>query len=189
MAYDLKPHTISRMSKSEINKEYTRLRAIANKRIERLQQAGMDVGYRKFATIQQINESSKWDVESQLAEVSRFLRRRTTVKEERRFLENFREMMSDKGYGVLVQSYSDSYKLMRFMEDMRELYSDEVFDSGDALDVLKEAQRLKIPLEKVKENFEDFVTHLNELEKVKPSKNGNEFSQRRIDNLIKKWSE
>lgn len=193
MAYDLNPYKISKMSLSEINKEYTRLRAIANKRIARLEQAGMRAWGREsgipFATIQQIKESSKWDVASQLAEVSRFLRKRSTVTTERRYLESFSDIMKSKGYGSLVATYSDAYALMDFMEEMREQYSDKVFDSGDALDVLKEAERLKIPLDKVKANFEEFMAHVDELEKVNPSKNGTEFSQRRINNLIKKWSD
>lgn len=193
MAYDLNPYKISKMNTSDIHKEYTRLRAIANKRIARLEKAGLRAWGREsgipFATIRQIRESSKWDVASQLAEVSRFLRKRSTVTTERRYLESFSEIMKEKGYGSLVATPSDAYQLMDFMEEMREQYSDKVFDSGDALDVLKEAQRLKIPLDKVKKNFETFLENLDELEKVKPSKNGREFSQRRINTLIKKWSD
>lgn len=183
------PSQISKMSAREINKEYSRLRSIANKRIERLQSQGLGRKESKFPTIQQINESSKWSVASQLADVTKFLSsERTTVRGEKKFLAAFREMMESKGYADMVDSPEDVYNMIDFMEMMRERYSDKVFDSGDALDVLQEAQRLNIPKEKIIEHFDVFATHLNELEQVKPSKHGEEFSQRRINNLIKKWS-
>lgn len=182
------PRIMSKMSQSEIHKEYRRLRAIANKRIARLEAAGLNRDNRKYATIQQIRESSKWNVESQLADVSKFLSTdRTTVRGTKKFLNDFQNIMTDKGYGDLVSSVEDIYNMIDFMEMMRERYSDKVFDSGDALDVLQEAQRLNIPKEKILENYELFATNLDKMENLKPSKNGAVFSQRRINNLIKKW--
>lgn len=183
------PRIMSKMSRSDIHKEYSRLRSIANKRIARLEAAGLNRDNRKFATIQQIKESSKWNVESQLADVSKFLASdRTTVSGTRKFLNNFQNIMTDKGYGDLVSSVEDIYNMIDFMEMMRERYSDKVFDSGDALDVLQEAQRLNIPKEKIIENYELFATNLEKMESLKPSKKGAVFSQRRINNLIKKWN-
>lgn len=188
MAKLFSPSMIAKMSQSEINKEYSRLRSIANKRIQRLSAQGLGRSTSKFATIQQINESSKWNVASQLAEVSKFLSsERTTVRGEKKFIADFQETMIDKGYGDLVESVEDIYNMIDFMEMMRERYSDKVFDSGDALDVLQETQRLNIPKDKVVKYFDEFATHLSDLENVKPSKGGVEFSQRRINNLIKKW--
>lgn len=185
------PWQISKMSDAEINKAYSNLRSIANKRLQRMQEQNIGMtartGYR-FPTIQQVNESSKSTVASQLADVSQFLRsERTTVTGEKRFLADFVESMQSKGYGDLVQNIDDIYKTIEFMEDLREEYSSKIFDSGDTLDVLQQAQRLNIPPEKVKQNFDFFKSHLTELEKIKPSKGGREFSQRRINNLIKKW--
>lgn len=183
------PASISKMKPSDINKEYSRLRSIANKRIARLGAQGLNRDNVKFATIQQIKDSSKWDVGSQLAEVSRFLRSdRTTVSGTKKYLKDFQEQMQERGYGDLVDSVDKTWKMIDYMEALRERHSDKIFDSGDALDVLQEGERLKIPIDKLIEHYEDFATNLDQMEKLQPSRNGREFSQRRINNLISKWS-
>lgn len=183
------PSKISKMTPSEINKAYSRLRSIANKRIGRLEAQGLNRGNGPFATIQQIKDSSKWDIGSQLAEVSRFLRSdRTTVSGTKRYMREFQEQMQVRGYGDLVSTPQGILNMIDYMEALRERHSDKIFDSGDALDVLQEGQRLKIPTEKMVEHYDEFATNLSKLEKIQPSKNGREFSQRRINNLIKKWS-
>ena len=182
------PSQISRMTDAQIRKEYSNLRKIANKRIQRLTAQNLGRSSATFPIIAKVMESTKSTVASMLADVSRFLRSdRTTVRGEKRFISDFREQMESKGYGDLVQTTQDVYNMIDFMETMREQYSDKIFDSGDALDVMKEAQRLKIPNDKVIKYFDEFASHLSDLEKVKPSRNGSEFSQRRIRNLIKKW--
>lgn len=184
------PMQIQKMSMSEIHKEYSRLRLIANKRIGRLQAQGLGMQENKFPTIKSIKESKRMNISSQLADVSKFLRsERTTVTGEKKFLNDFASQMADNGYGDLVTNVTDIYNLIAFMEQMREQYSDKVFDSGDALDVLQQAQRLNIPYDKVAKYFDKFANNLDKLEQVMPSRSGAEFSQRRINNLIKKWSD
>lgn len=183
------PVQIQKMSMSEIRKEYSRLRSIANKRISRLQAQGLGRQETKFPTIKSIFESKRMNISSKLADVSKFLRsERTTVTGEKRFLNDFATQMTENGYGNLVANATDIYNLIDFMEQMRERYSDKVFDSGDALDALQQAQRLNIPYDKVAKYFDDFANNLDKLEQVKPSRAGREFSQRRINTLIKKWS-
>ena len=183
------PYQIEKMSMTELHKEYSRLRSIANKRIMRLQSQGLEHRESKFPTIKTIKQSKRMSIASELADVSAFLRSdRTTVTGAKKFLNDYAATMSDMGYGDLVKSVDDIYKLIDFMEAAREKYTDAVFDSGDALDVLQQAQRLNIPYDKVLKHFDEFAINLDKLEQVKPSRAGAEFSQRRINNLIKKWS-
>ena len=185
----IRPSDISKMSESQVRKLYSEYRSIANKRINRLTEQGLNRGKSKFATIKEIAASDRKSYQSALADVVTFLRSdRTTVTGQKKFLSDFREMMESKGYGDLVKTNADIYSVIDFMESMREQYSDKIFDSGDALDVLKESQRLRIPKEKVIKYFDEFAINLSELEKVKPSRNGKEFSQRRIRTLINKWT-
>lgn len=186
------PYQISNMSDSAIRKAYSQLRSVANKRLARLEKQGLGMtartGY-KFPTIKNIEESSKATIASELADVSKFLRDpRTTVTGEKEFLRNFKEMMTEKGYQDLVETPGEIYKTLEFMEEIRETNNDKVLPSGDALDALQQAERLKIPIEKVKENIEIFVQHLDELEDVKPTKGGRKFSSQRLNALIRKWT-
>lgn len=186
------PYQIEKMSDAAINKAYSQLRSIANKRLQRMQ--AQDIGKRaregfRFPTIKEVQESSKWSMESQLADVSRFLRsERTTVSGEKKFLNEFVEQMQEKGYGDLVKSYDDIYNTIEFMDQMREQYSDKVFDSGDALDAYQHAQALGIPKEKIKDNIELFISHVDEFTNIQPNRNGKPIGQKRLNNLIKKWT-
>lgn len=183
------PSSISKMSDKAIRKAYSELRSVANKRIQRMDNAGLGRGSnQKFPTIQQIKDSSKWSIESSLADVSRFLRSdRTTVSGEKKFLKEFKQNMVDKGYGDLVESTEDVYNMVDFMEYMREQYGDKLFDSGDALDVLQETQRLKIPIEKVKENYEAFASNIDEMEAMPTPKTSTTMKIAKVVKLIAKF--
>ena len=185
------PFQLSKMSESAIRKAYSELRSVANKRLGRLEKQGLGktarTGY-KFPTIKEIEGSSRSTVASELADVSKFLRNpRTTVTGEKQFLADFREMMTEKGYGDLVSDVDQIYKTIEFMEEIRETNSDKVLPSGDALDALQQAERLKIPMDKFKENIDMFVQHLDELEDIQPTKGGRKFSSQRLNALIRKW--
>lgn len=185
------PYQISNMSESAIRKAYSELRSIANKRLGRLEKQGLGMtartGY-KFPTIKSIEESSKATIASELADVSKFLRDpRTTVTGEKEFLKNFKEMMTDKGYGDLASTPEQIYTTLRFLDDVRERHENDLIPSGDALDALQQGQRLKIPYEKLLENIDLFVQRLDDLENVQPTKGGRTFSSRRLNALIKKW--
>ena len=186
------PYQISNMSESAIRKAYSELRSVANKRLGRLEKQGLGMtartGY-KFPTIRNIEESSKATIASELADVSKFLRDpRTTVTGEKQFLNNFREMMTEKGYADLVDTPDDIYKTLEFMEEIRDTNNNRLLPSGDVLDVLQQAERLKIPTGKLKDNIDIFVQHLEELENIKPTKGGRTFSSQRLNALIRKWT-
>lgn len=191
MAKLYSPYQLSKMSDAAIRKAYSELRSVANKRLGRLEAQGLNMtartGYR-FPTIKSIEESSRSTVASELADVSKFLRdERTTVRGEKKFLNDFQEMMTDKGYADLVETPDEIYKTIEFLEDLREAHKDKILPSGDALDALQEAERLNISKDKLLDNIDFFVSHLDELKNVKPSKGGAEFSSRRLNNLIRKW--
>lgn len=184
----LKQSQIRTASDALIRKMYSEFRSVANKRIQRVNKAGLRGGS-TFPTIQQINDTCKMSIRSALADVQKFLRsERTTLTGHKKFMNEFRETMIEKGYSDLVSTNEDIYQMIDYMDYLREQYSDKLFDSGDALDVLQQGQRLNIPPEKLKENFDLFASNLDKMEKLRRSPRGKAFSQARIDKLIKKWS-
>lgn len=185
------PYKMKRMSEKEIRKEYSRLRSIANKRLERLdiQNLGLKAmsGFR-YPTIANIEKAGIFDVRSALADVSSWLNDyRSSVTGEKQFLNDFREMFIEKGYGSLVVTPEQIYNTIRFLEEIRGEYNNKLLPSGDALDALQQAERLKIPTDKLIENIDMFVQHLDELEDIKPTKGGRTFSSQRLNALIRKW--
>lgn len=187
------PYQISNMSESAIRKAYSELRSVANKRINRLNKSGLTYPQQKFPTLKELevgkpNRTLGSSISGALADVSVFLRsERTTVSGLKQFYKDFTEMMTEKGYGSLVKDVGSIRNTLLFLETIREENSDKILPSGDALDVLQETERLKIPIDKVVDNIDFFVAHLDDLENVQPTKGGRTFSSRRLNALIKKW--
>ena len=197
--YDIyTPYKMESMTEAQIRAEYSKLRSVANKRLQRLDSAGIGMralsGYR-FPTIAQIESSSKATVASELANVSRWLGDyRSTLTGERQFISEFQEMMRSKDYGSLVETPEDVYKVISLLDDLREKYKNDLlrYRSGltdkDIFDALQQAQRLKMPIEALKENIELFVANMDALEKVQPTKGGRTFGSNRINSLVRKWT-
>ena len=200
--YDIyTPYKMESMTEAQIRAEYSKLRSVANKRLQRLDSAGIGMraltGYR-FPTIAQIESSSKDTVASELANVSRWLGDyRSTLTGERQFLEEFRSMMRSKNdgmYASLVETVQGTYELIGLLDDLREKYKNDLlrYRSGltdkDIYDALQQAQRLNMPVEALKQNIELFVANMDALEKVQPTKGGRTFSSSRVNSLVRKWT-
>lgn len=200
--YDIyTPYKMESMSEAQIRAEYSKLRSVANKRLQRLDSAGIGMralsGYR-FPTIAQIESSSKDTVASELANVSRWLGDyRSTLTGERQFLEEFRSMMRSKNdgmYASLVETVQGTYDLIGLLDDLRERYKNDLlqYRSGltdkDIYDALQQARRLNMPIDALKQNIELFVANMDALEKVQPTKGGRTFSSSRVNALVRKWT-
>lgn len=197
--YDIyTPYKMESMTEAQIRAEYSKLRSVANKRLQRLDSAGIGMralsGYR-FPTIAQIESSSKSTVASELANVSRWLGDyRSTITGERQFISEFKEMMHDKGYGSLVETPEDVYKVVGLLDDLRDKYKNDLLryrfglTDKDIFDALQQAQRLNMPIEALEKNIELFVANMDALEKVQPTKGGRTFSSSRINSLVRKWT-
>ena len=200
--YDIyTPYKMESMTEAQIRAEYSKLRSVANKRLQRLDSAGIGMralsGYR-FPTIAQIESSSKDTVASELANVSRWLGDyRSTLTGERQFLEEFRSMMRSKNdgmYASLVETVQGTYYLIGLLDDLRERYKNDLlrYRSGltdkDIYDALQQAQRLNMPIDALKQNIELFVANMDALEKVQPTKGGMTFSSSRVNALVRKWT-
>lgn len=195
------PIKMESMTESQIRSEYSKLRSVANKRLQRLEAAGIGMrameGY-KFPTIAQIQSSSKSTVASELANVSRWLGDyRSTITGERQFLEEFRSMMRSKNdgmYASLVDTVQGTYELIGLLDDLRERYKNDLLryrfglTDKDIFDALQQAQRLNMPVEALKQNIELFVANMDALEKVQPTKGGRTFSSSRVNALVRKWT-
>lgn len=195
------PYKMESMTEAQIRSEYSKLRSVANKRLQRLDAAGLGMkaqsGYR-FPTIDKIQSSSKDTVAAELANVSRWLSDyRSTITGERQFLEEWRSTMRSKNdgmYASLVETVQGTYDLIGLLDDLREKYKNDLLKykfgltDKDIYDALQQAQRLNMPVEALKQNIELFVANMDALEKVQPTKGGRTFSSSRINSLVRKWT-
>ena len=195
------PIKMESMTEAQIRAEYSRLRSVGNKRLQRLEAAGIGMralkGYR-FPTIAQIESSSKSTVASELASLSRWLGDyRSTITGERQFLEEFRDMIRNKAegqYASLVETVKGTYDLIDLLDDLRERYKNDLLryqfglTDTDIYDALQQAQRLNMPVEALKQHINLFVANMDALEKVQPTKGGRTFSSSRVNALVRKWT-
>lgn len=195
------PIKMESMTEAQIRAEYSRLRSVGNKRLQRLEAAGIGMsalkGYR-FPTIAQIESSSKSTVASELASLSRWLGDyRSTLTGERQFLQEFRDMIRSKAdgqYASLVETTKGTYDLIGLLDDLRERYKNDLLryqfglTDTDIMDALQQAQRLNMPVEALKQHINLFVANMDKLEKVQPTKGGRTFSSSRVNALVRKWT-
>jgi len=195
------PIKMESMTEAQIRAEYSRLRSVGNKRLQRLEAAGIGMralkGYR-FPTIAQIESSSKSTVASELASLSRWLGDyRSTITGERQFLQEFRDMIRNKAdgqYASLVETVKGTYDLIDLLDDLRERYKNDLLryqfglTDTDIYDALQQAQRLNMPVEALKQHINLFVANMDALEKVQPTKGGRTFSSSRVNALVRKWT-
>ena len=179
------PFQISEMSKEAVSKAYSKLRGIANKRLSRLESAGLGTkGSYRFPKVRDLTENQ---LRSGLAEASRYLRDpRHTVKGERSFIKTEIESLHNLGYDFIDES--NFYEFTEYMDDLREQYGNKAFDSGDAADVFSNGQKIGIDPEVLKDNFEYFAQHLDEMERMKPARSEWGASFRGIKQKIGKLS-
>ena len=186
------PWQISNLSDRQINKAYSELRSIANKRLSRQQAQNIGIRARtgfRFPTIADINSSSKDTVSAALADVSAFLRSdRTTIKGEKKAISEFRDRISSMGYPDLVSDLDSTYETMGYLDQLREEYSDKLYDSGDLLDVLQHAQKLNIDKEILKNNIELFYEHQKKFLKIKVPKRAG-YTPVAVQRMITKYTE
>ena len=167
------PYQIHKMSDRDINKAYSQLRSIANKRLQRQQAQGIGLRARtgfRFAKIADIMASSKDTVAAALADVSMFLRsERTTIKGEKAAIQQFQSVIG-KNYPELVKDIDTTYRTMEYLDMLREEYSDKVYDSGDVLDVLQQAENLNISEQVLQQNISIFFENKDKFLKIKTPK-------------------
>ena len=178
------PWQIGQLTNKQIRQEYSRLRSTANKRLSRLQEAGL--GSRGGYRFPVLKGRSNEQIAADLADVSRFLRDpRTTVTGEREFVKKEIGMLHERGYDFVNRT--NFYDFIDFMESKREEVGNKLFDSGDAADVFNEGQRLKIPVEVLKKNFDFFADNLAAMERTKPIKSERKVTFSAIKRKMKRF--
>ena len=138
--YNLDSHT-----ESELRKEYSRLRAIANKRITRLEKAGfgespiLERYGQGFARTGSIAKGDVASIKKALYEVAWFTTdERSTVSGERKAIAKEIGKMTESGYDfVTTDNY---YKFKRFMREMRDSGMIDAYGSNRIAEIFPEVE-------------------------------------------------
>lgn len=171
------PVNISKYSEKEQRAAYGKLRAIANKRIEKLERHGKDIKATKDINeyfgdnrVPKISELGDVSLSDALLEVSHFLRSRTKIQDINAFERNQVKTFRDMGFKQINQQ--NLKKFGDFMEEVRQRNRARLRDSFRAVRVFEAAERLHINPMKLYENMEYYGGDLEAWEKVKPFESG-----------------
>lgn len=138
--YNLDTHT-----ESELRKEYSRLRAIANKRITRLEKAGfgespiLERYGQGFATTGSIAKGDIASIKKALYEVVWFSSdKRSTVSGERKAMQKELNTLHENNYNFVNEA--NYYKFKRFMQNMRDNGLIDAYGSNRILEIFPEVE-------------------------------------------------
>ena len=167
---------------SQARKEYSRLRSIARKRIDRLQKAGVWSSQKANRARLALLTPSRYVAESDLAlgirDLSDFLYKKAStlpaVREEKKRKERAvsaaaQKLRSEWGLGI---SDKDMDTFGKYMEWLRKQAIDEVYDSGEAVEDFEKLRSTAADLEgvdvsSVLKDFKYWVNNISALENIK----------------------
>lgn len=142
-----KYYNLDKRTESELRKEYSRLRAIANKRIMRLEKAGfgespiLERYGQGFATTISISKGDDASIKKALYEVTWFITaERSTVSGERKAMLKEIKKLHENGYDFVNES--NYYKFKRFMQKMRDFSIIDAYGSNRIAEIFPQVEAL-----------------------------------------------
>ena len=120
----------------EVRKEYTRLRDIAQKRLKRLEKAGLtntaiyQSNYKRFKKLKDIKSNS--ELASRLSDLARFIKDPRSTKK-KLFEIRDKSLKTLHSHGYKFVNKDNYYDFAKFMEEYRNKMLDMEYDSGDAV--------------------------------------------------------
>jgi len=168
------PANIEQFSEKEKRAAYGKLRAIANKRLEKLERYEYDEldtykNLTKMFDSKRVPKLSELDMplDEALTEVSYFLRGMSKIQKIHAYEDKQIDIFRNK-YGFKQISRKNLKKFGDFMEALRERYGARLRDSFRAVKVFEAAERLHVNPSVIWDNIEDYDTDLKVWESVKP---------------------
>lgn len=161
-----------RSSEKELRQEYSRLRSIALKRLERL--AGSDYAgsetylrYRNmFVSLYEIKKGYVARVSKKLTELHNFLTMETsTVTGARIVSQKIIKGLQEKGYDF-IKTEKDLRDFSDFMNYNKALKKNGLYDSDTVKDMLEDVKERNISLRQVKKDFTFWMENFEHLDEV-----------------------
>lgn len=173
-------------SEKEARAEYSRLRAIANKRIARLNKGGFENNFRKFPTLKELGELTARDLNSLKSFVANpwtksGVRREYYKKEDKKTSDAL------KAYGYDIPP-DQIRAFTQFMENWRktEMAKGKRYRASDqTAEVFQNALKLGVPSSEILKHQKAFMNHASELARMEIPKHGEGLS---FDQVRSKWN-
>jgi len=147
------------LSFAEMKKEYSRLRAIAQKRLDRLEKEGFgDTRVYKYnkKSFGKTSDYSVVELQYKLQDVEHFLRSKaSTVSGWKESNKKRLQALHEAGYDFINES--NILNFGEFMEYWKENYADMGYSSEEIIDIFHNAADKGISPEELKKNFDEYL--------------------------------
>ena len=182
------PAGLANIPLSEQKKEYSRLRAIVNKRLQRIGETEFSrtefykqlTGRYAFKPLKELNEIQLRYMLSGLVRAAMNPEGTLTGMKEKRKkdIENFHDT------GLTFVNEKNYLQFIEFLQEARARGYDKIYDSGDEeARLFNVAQKAGISTEEIFKNFENYINNIDELEKL--SKDAKKHTRRKADTYYK----
>lgn len=156
--FDYTPSRIARMKEAEVRKLYSEYRKIANKRAQRMRNAGYTSYEAAKANFAKTKDLSADEVRAAFAEVNKYLRDvRTKIKPLKAYEKETLEQLHEHGYDFVNAANLKEFGDFMEWSRARSGANDRVFKSDRAADIFGQAQKQKISTENLKKNFDAYA--------------------------------
>lgn len=165
-------------TEAEVRKEYSRLRSIARKRLERLKKAGFDdtqIYKNNVTNLKPLSElkgeENEEELHRRLAKLARFIHAETsTVTGQRDLIEKSLDTLHENGYTFVTKE--NFKRFTEFMEFSRQYKKGRMRDSERVAEAFNIYEKKGITLDVLKKSFITFVDNAEKAEKIKIPKTG-----------------
>ena len=165
------PYYLNRHTEAELRKEYSKLRSIVRKRQERLEKS-------EFAEYEEVKHYGKLppiaDIKNKqqlvyaLAEAKRFLSEDISITRFKRERIDTVAKLNANGYDFVTNK--NFLAFVTFMESMRTIAQNTIFDSEIIAEMFNQVAKGKIPASKLQKWFTDFIKNQEQAAKDYPDK-------------------
>ncbi len=142
------------MTPEQVRKEYAKLRSIANKRIARFKK---DPIFRQSETAKRefVPSTKSKNPYLDLLEVSNFLRQPTTLREERRHINDLIKALNESGYKYI--NINNIFLFIQFMQEVQEAFDHMLFDSDVIAKLFNEGMKNKISEDDLRKMVDEYM--------------------------------
>lgn len=162
------PSKLAKLPIKEVRAEYSRLRSIERKRMERMlgtdfeKSAEFKKNYMAYDPVKELNNVS---ILYQLAKLSREVSGPfNTLKAQKELREQKLNTLHEHGYDFVNEG--NFFEFGEFMNDYRAKKLDQIYDSDSAAEVFRDAEKLNVEFSKVKADFEFWLENKKAMEEI-----------------------
>lgn len=166
-------HLMNTGDEAKVRKEYTRLRDIAQKRIKRLEKAGLtdtEVYKRNVKHYPKLGDiKTKNELSARLSDLARFVAsERSTVSGFKAIRKKSLETLHEHGYEFVNEANFKDFG--EFMAEYRYQHLDQIYDSGEAADTFGVLEKHHVDVDQIRDQFEQWIENRKTLESMRSMK-------------------